>query len=479
MNARGSLPNGTLLGRYRIERRIGTGGMGEVFEAVHTGLKKRVAVKVLRQSECADDRARARFLREGENASRIRHPNVVDITDVGEGDGRPFLVMELLEGEPLSARLKGGPLSEGAAVTVVLAACAAVAAAHREGIIHRDLKPDNIFMARSAGDKVVTKVLDFGISKALNEDVPDLTVTSAFLGSPYYVSPELARGERDVDARADQYSLGVILFEMLSGVRPHHEHTETLMALIHAVAAGRYTPLREVNPDVSEELAAIVERAMENDPEARFASVREFAAQLFPFAPEAIQQQWGDYFERDEAPPPSFEAQASTLGTETTEELLAPTVAESALQPTLQGTFSAARTVTRPSKRTQWAGLAVLGAGVAVTVWFFATRPPATPEGAAAPESSPSSPAITSEVPTVAPAAVEPPAAEPNDQDAGAAAQKQTPKRPRTAPPALPPTSPASTPVVSAPPPASAQPKVDPPPDKPSSTTDNIDPWAQ
>ena len=129
---------------------------------------------------------------------------------------------------------------------------------------------------------------------------------------------------------------------------------------------------------------------MENDPEARFASVRDFAAQLLPFAPEAIQQQWGDYFERDEAPPPSIEAQASTLGTEATQELLAPTVAESALQPTLQGTFAAARTAPPPSPRTRWLGLAVLGAGAAVTVWFFATRPPAAPEGAAAAESSPS-----------------------------------------------------------------------------------------
>src|SRR5688500_6866466 len=186
------LQPGTKFGRYSIVRRLGTGGMGAVYEGLHPTLKKRVAIKVLHRRYADSELAVARFMREGEAASRIQHPNVVDVFDVGLETGMPYLVMEYLEGESLGALIdRIGRLEPQQTADVMLPVCAAVAAAHEAGVIHRDLKPENIFLAKARLGAAEPKVLDFGISKVTGEiGQLALTGTAAFLGSPYYVSPE-------------------------------------------------------------------------------------------------------------------------------------------------------------------------------------------------------------------------------------------------------------------------------------------------
>jgi serine/threonine protein kinase len=161
-----ALAPGTMLGRYEVRRQIGRGGMGAVYEAVHRDLKKRVALKVLSVALAANEEAKQRFLREGEAASRIRHPHVVDVTDVGTDGALTYLVMEFLEGEDLSRRISRGALTTQEAADIMLPVLAGVGAAHDEGVIHRDLKPENIFLARARHSSAVQpKVLDFGVSK--------------------------------------------------------------------------------------------------------------------------------------------------------------------------------------------------------------------------------------------------------------------------------------------------------------------------
>ncbi len=192
----------------------------------------------------------ARFVREGQAASRIRHPHTVDVTDVGVIDGIPCLVMEYLDGESLRAFFRReGAMAVTPLVDLMLPVIAAVDAAHRQGVVHRDLKPPNVFLARGMGGEIHPKVLDFGISKLVDQtQTSDLTADSTFLGSPHYASPEAARGERGVDGRADQYSLGVMLYEGATAVRPFAASADSFMALILAISEGRFPPPRQHRP---------------------------------------------------------------------------------------------------------------------------------------------------------------------------------------------------------------------------------------
>lgn len=304
----GDLAPGTTVGQYRLLRRVGAGGMAEVYEATHAGLNKRVAIKTLRRLYAQNETIVARFLREGQVASRIRHPNIVDVTDVSVIDGLPCLVMEFLEGESLQDLFqRRGALPIEELVDLILPVIAAVDVAHGHDVVHRDLKPANIFVTRDWNGEAHPKVLDFGISKIVCEPAPSvLTTNSTFLGSPHYVAPELARGERVVDGRCDQYSIGVILYEGASGVRPFAHRAETFMSLMYAIAQGDSRPLRSQLPDVSAEFEAIVRRAMSRQPSERYASLQAMGRALLPLSGARARTLWTPTFfggRRSQSPP--------------------------------------------------------------------------------------------------------------------------------------------------------------------------------
>ncbi|MFO0557271.1 MAG: serine/threonine-protein kinase [Polyangiales bacterium] len=281
-----TLPVGAQFSKYTIVRLIGVGGMGAVYEATHTELKKRVALKTLHPMFAKNPEIRARFLREGELASRIHHPNVVDVTDFGTQDDVSFLVMEYLEGMSLEERIeKEGRLDPSVAADVMLGACAGIAAAHEEGVIHRDLKPANIFLLRQRGGDYRVKIVDFGISKATEKSMEgNLTSTGHVVGTPYYMAPEQMRSSKEVDARADQYSLGVTLYEALCGKKPFE--ADSLFEVVRKVAQGDYALPRDLYSDIPEGLEAIVLKMMAVDTASRFETLRDCGRALMPFATE-------------------------------------------------------------------------------------------------------------------------------------------------------------------------------------------------
>lgn len=293
-----SLPIGTL-GQYRVRARIGSGGMGDVFDAVHTTLDKRVAIKTLRRRFLEDQVVVARFLREGQLASRMRHPNIVDVTDVGVIDGLPCLVMEHLEGETLSQMIRrDGAMPPSALVDLLLPIIAAVDFAHDHGVLHRDLKPSNIFLARSWNGEVHPKVLDFGISKLVHESAEAaLTTDSAFVGTPHYASPESVRAEKAPDRRSDQYSMGVILYEGTTGARPFAEKGGSFVTMAMAICAGDFAPPRSYRPELPEAFERVVLKAMSLRADDRFFSMRQLGAALLPFASDRARVIWAPTFE--------------------------------------------------------------------------------------------------------------------------------------------------------------------------------------
>jgi eukaryotic-like serine/threonine-protein kinase len=291
---------GTRLGKYEIIRMLGAGGMGAVYEAAHVEIGKHVAIKVLGPAVAAIPGARARFLREAQLTTRVRHPNIVDITDMGNENGQTYLVMELLRGEDLAHRLaRTGPLSTRELADIMLPVCAAVVAAHRAGITHRDLKPQNIFLATNQ-NSIQAKVLDFGISKGNDAgSAGALTGTGAMIGTPFYLAPEQILDNRSSGPASDQYALGVILYETLTGHRPFD--AENLFVVFQAIVAGAPMRPRERRPEISPEMEEVVLRAMHLNPKLRFESAEQLGRALLRFASERERLIWEEAFSEPRA----------------------------------------------------------------------------------------------------------------------------------------------------------------------------------
>jgi eukaryotic-like serine/threonine-protein kinase len=278
-------PGDVLGGKYRVERLIGSGGIGVVAQATHLLLGRQVALKLVRSD--LSDRAEvvARLAREARAAARLRGEHVSRILDVGELEGgTPFLVMEYLEGSDFRALLgEAGRLGIGDALDYVLQACEAVAEAHAAGIVHRDLKPANLFLTRGPDGAPLVKVLDFGISKALGPGQPvSLTSSASLVGTPLYMSPEQLKNAREVDVRTDLWALGAILYEFLAGRPPFV--ARSLPELCVMLDQQEPVSLCLLRPEVPAELAAVVARCLRKRRTERYGSVAELARALAPHA---------------------------------------------------------------------------------------------------------------------------------------------------------------------------------------------------
>ncbi len=367
-------PASRRLGRYELVSYLGSGGMSDVYVALHTTLRKRVAIKLLRPSLRSDRDAAARFLREGECAARVRHPNVVDVCDLGVDEGVPYLVMELLDGETLAQRLqRDGALDVEAAIDILLPILDAVSAVHAAGVLHRDVKPANIVLARGGDGRITPKLVDFGIARFIDRDADDAKVRGP-LGTPHYMAPEQARSEM-VDERADQYALGSVLFEMLTGREPYLG--QTVDQVLSEVARGRFPRLSSLRPDLAGPLEGALARATQRFPGQRFGSVEAFTYALVPFASERTRQLWETRGDRDAV----CMAQLMAVGVRPSTQPPEPVPTLGRLSPR-----STARQLKRFSLRAL-AGTAVLGlglmAGMGVTRGFAES-----PEAAARGESA-------------------------------------------------------------------------------------------
>jgi len=292
-SAAGIFDEGSRFGAYVIGPCIGHGGMARIYRAEHEGLRRQVALKVLTEGVAHGTEGRARFLREARIAAAIKHPNVVNIFDIGVENHIPYLVMELLVGQDLESLLGShGALSEHTIIDIVVPVVAGLVAVHDAGIVHRDLKPGNIFLSKGANEEVEPKLLDFGISRSVNTgEKMRLTSTQGLLmGTPLYMSPEALLGA-DMTPLSDQYSLGVMLYECATGVNPFM--ADNVAETARRVTTGNYAPIADQAIRPSRRLQSIIERMMSVDPKDRYPDMRAVGQDLLMLAGQRTRITWG------------------------------------------------------------------------------------------------------------------------------------------------------------------------------------------
>jgi predicted Ser/Thr protein kinase len=269
-----SIPPGTRFGDYEILEELGVGGMGKVYRARDLTLERLVALKTLAHQFSSDASFVQRFLKEARAAARLNHPNIVQIYDFGCVDSVYYLAMEFVDGHSLGTYLKRGHFSETEAIQIIRHACRALSVAHADGIVHRDIKPDNM-MLTSRGD---VKLVDLGIAKRVDEDV-SMTQTGQAIGTPHYISPEQVRGQKDVDGRADIYSLGATLYHLVTGHTPYSGASGPIVMSMHLVE-----PLpdpRKFEPGLSENICLVLRRMMAKDRNERYSDVYALDLDLY------------------------------------------------------------------------------------------------------------------------------------------------------------------------------------------------------
>jgi serine/threonine protein kinase len=276
----------TIGGKYVVRSVLGEGGMGTVFEAEHLTIGRSVAVKVLHPNQARKKDAVRRFHQEARAAGAIGHPNICEVYDLGTlEDGSPYLVMEKLVGETLAERIAAeGGLPFEDVIDILTQVLSGLVAAHEKSIVHRDIKPENVFLTRRVGCPPVCKLLDFGVSKMIapligaKEEDLDLTRTGMVMGTPYYMSPEQARGDRNLDARVDLYACGVILYEALTGKRPFT--AANYNALLLQILSSKPRPARELRPALPAGFDGVLDKAMSRSRDDRYRSATDFQKDL-------------------------------------------------------------------------------------------------------------------------------------------------------------------------------------------------------
>ncbi len=403
----------TVAGKYRVERVIGRGGMGAVFEAEHLTIGRKVAIKFVHRHFASDHRVAGRFEREARAASAIESEHIVSVFDAGVDEGRPYIVMELLRGEDVGRRLRRCrtlPVSES--LHIVAQILRGLARAHAAGIVHRDLKPDNVFLV-DRDDGQCVKIVDFGISKIqpLSAKTPfAITQKGVVLGTPLFMSPEQAEALPDIDARSDLYSVGAILFECLTGRPPHVG--ETSEAVIFSICTTGAPDVREFAPSVPPGVAAFVAKALTKSREGRFQTASEMLAAVREVAPSELAAAPlpgldGDSTLKDDAPPSALLAAMTPVGKGHTVRLGSNPAPQDVRQSSPGSTSpagtdvswstggsrrAAGRKALAPHVRMILVAFAATLAGVGATVWIAtslpATAPRATDTAAAAPATS-------------------------------------------------------------------------------------------
>jgi serine/threonine protein kinase len=463
---------GQRISNYEIKAPLGEGGMGAVYLAEHPLMGRKVAIKLLKRELAGDPAIVQRFINEARAATAIRHPNIIDVLDLGIlPDGCPYIVMELLEGESLGQRVRRqGTLPVVDALEIASQVTAALAAAHAKGIVHRDLKPENLFLVRdeSVSGRLQVKVLDFGIAKLQAEVSGVSTRSGSVLGTPPYMSPEQCRGiSRDLDHRTDVYALGIILYEMLCGTPPFVAEGFGDVLMMHM--SQQPPPPRARNPQIPEALERTILRALEKKKEDRFPSMAELAGELerikatLPRAPSP----WADV--QTILPKTMLlPAAGSTLSIGPAAEAIGGSRSSTTLSSSVS-VLSSGKSGTAPRSPRRFVLVAggVAGAALLVSLLIWRggreTSGPSRPIIAAVSSVAPASPAPDAS----AAVAAEPVAREPEDRSVTAA----PPEAPRSSPSTRPARrtglvkrAAASTPSVPPPTPA-VEPKPPPPPD--------------